>query len=174
MGICVFNTLSGVYRIESLTASHYDYIVNRLDDWWDGRNMMAMLPRLWFKDFQTTSFIAMNEDDTPIGFLVGYFSVNDETKAYVHFIGIDPAYRGIGIGSQLYEAFFNLATSSGATFVEAVTSPNNTKSLLFHESIGFKGISPTGEIASPTDTLFHKDYDGLGEHRILLRKNLFS
>jgi ribosomal protein S18 acetylase RimI-like enzyme len=168
------NTLLGVTKIESLKEHHYDYIVQQLDTWWDGRNMVAMLPRLWFKDFQTTSFIALNEDDTPIGFLVGYISATDTTKAYVHFIGIDPACRGVGVGSQLYETFFNLAKSSGATFVDAVTSPKNLKSLLFHESMGFKGINPTGQITSPTEAQFHTDYDGPGEDRIVLRKNILE
>ena len=56
--------------------------------------MVPMLPRLWFKDFNHLSLVALDDyGDSPLGFLVGYVSPSNQTKAYVHFIGTDPMQR---------------------------------------------------------------------------------
>jgi L-amino acid N-acyltransferase YncA len=131
-----------------------------------------MLPRLWFKDFASTSFVIRGDDSQPIAFLVGYVSQTDKTKSYVHFIGVDSEYRKEGLGRSLYEAFATKALGLGANRIEAVTSPINASSLRFHESLGFMAIENSGDLVSPTQALGHKDFDGIGEDRVLLVKPL--
>lgn len=60
-----------VIGITELTEVDFDYLSPRLDAWWGGRSMSAMLPRLWFKHFSETSFVARDEGGRPVGFLVG-------------------------------------------------------------------------------------------------------
>ena len=134
--------------------------------------MAPMLPRLWFKDFASTSFVIRGDDSQPIAFLVGYVSQTDKTKSYVHFIGVDPEYRADGLGRLLYEAFATKALGLGANRIEAVTSPINASSLRFHESLGFMAIENSGDLVSPTQALGHKDFDGIGEDRVVLVKLL--
>ena len=134
--------------------------------------MAPMLPRLWFKDFASTSFVIRGDDSQPIAFLVGYVSQTDKTKSYVHFIGVDSEYRKEGLGRSLYEAFATKALGLGANRIEAVTSPINASSLRFHESLGFMAIENSGDLVSPTQALGHKDFDGIGEDRVLLVKPL--
>ena len=134
--------------------------------------MSPMLPKLWFKDFASTSFVIRDQDSQPIAFLVGYISQTDKTKAYVHFIGVDPEYRGDGLGRSLYEAFAHKALGLGANRIEAVTSPINAASLRFHESLGFMAIDDDGHLVSPTQASGQKDFDGIGEERVLLVKTL--
>ena len=134
--------------------------------------MAAMLPKLWFKDFTSTSFVIRGDDSQPIAFLVGYVSQTDKTKSYVHFIGVDPEHRNDGLGRALYEAFATKALGLGANRIEAVTSPINTASLRFHESLGFMAKEISGEIVLPTQSSGHKDFDGIGEDRVLLVKQL--
>lgn len=161
-----------MYEILQLTEDDFPYISQNLDAWWGGRNMVSMLPRLWFKDFANSSYVIRGDDSRPIAFLVGYLSQADESKAYVHFIGVDPKHRANGLGRLLYQTFANKALSLGANRIEAVTSPINATSLRFHESLGFMAIENSGDLVSPTQALGHKDFDGKGEDRVLLVKPL--
>ena len=49
-------------------------VMAQVDDWWGGRRVRAMLPRLWFQHFAGTSWIAEGEDGRLLGFLVGFIS----------------------------------------------------------------------------------------------------
>jgi ribosomal protein S18 acetylase RimI-like enzyme len=161
-----------VREISELRETDFTYISENLDSWWGGRNMVPMLPKLWFKDFSDTSFVIRGENLKPIAFLVGYISQVDKTKAYVHFIGVDPGYRSDGLGRSLYEAFATRALDLGANYIEAVTSPANTASLRFHQAIGFMAKDTGGILVLPTEASGHKDFDGTGEDRVLLSKRI--
>jgi ribosomal protein S18 acetylase RimI-like enzyme len=157
-----------MYAVSQLHVDDFPYISQRLDSWWGGRNMAAMLPRLWFKDFSDTSFVIKNPEGNPIAFLVGYLSPQDPDKAYVHFIGVDPAYRKAGLGRLLYENFAEKAQARGASRLEAVTSPVNTTSLAFHERLGFVARQNDGSFVRPTESEPLIDFDGNGEDRVSL------
>ena len=43
-------TSNGV-KIRNLSPSDYDAIIRVVDDWWGGRRMASMLPRLFFEHF---------------------------------------------------------------------------------------------------------------------------
>jgi ribosomal protein S18 acetylase RimI-like enzyme len=134
-------------------------VVAVVDEWWGGRAMAAMLPKLFFVHFRDTSFVA-EDDEGLAGFLCGFRSQTHDDEAYVHFIGVDPGRRGSGLGRALYERFFEAVAPR--TIVRAVTSPANERSVAFHQAIGFE-IDRVDE-----------DYDGRGEARVLLVKNLTS
>ncbi len=159
-------------EVSELKESDFSFISNRLDGWWGGRNMVPMLPRLWFKDFAQTSFAIRGAESQPIAFLVGYISQTDSTKAYVHFIGVDPKYRSLGLGRSLYEAFGKKVITLGANRIEAVTSPLNSTSLRFHESMGFMASEPGETLVAPSKAHGHKNFDGEGEDRVVLVKRL--
>ena len=119
--------------------------------------MAAMLPKLFFVHFRDTSFVA--EDDGGLAaFLCGFRSQTYDEEAYIHFVGVDPARRGSGLGRELYERFF--AAVAPRTTVRAVTSPANERSVAFHRALGFE-VERVDE-----------EYDGRGEARVLLTKNL--
>jgi ribosomal protein S18 acetylase RimI-like enzyme len=128
-----------------------------IDAWWGGRQMAAMLPRLFFVYFRPTSFV-LERDGELAGFLCGFVSQTDPDEAYVHFVGVDPGRRGSGLGRLLYERFF--AAVAPRTCVRAVTSPLNESSVAFHRRLGFE-IDRVDE-----------DYDGRGKARVLLVKRL--
>ena len=122
--------------------------------------MAPMLPKLFFLHFEGTSFVAERDDGTIAGFLIGFLSQTDDSEAYVHFVGTAPELRGSGLGRQLYERFFDAAREHGRSVARCVTSPVNTTSVAFHEALGF------------TADRVAKDYDGPGEDRVLLVKQL--
>jgi ribosomal protein S18 acetylase RimI-like enzyme len=135
----------------------YGRVIEVIDHWWGGRPMAAMLPKLFFVHFRDTSFVA-EDDEGLAGFLCGFRSQTYADEAYIHFVGVDPARRGAGLGRALYDRFF--AAVAPRTVVRAVTSPVNERSVAFHQAIGFE--------VERVDA----DYDGRGEARVLLVRNL--
>ena len=128
-----------------------------VDAWWGGRQMAAMLPRLFFVHFRDTSFLA-EEEGRLAGFLCGFLSQTYPDEAYVHFVGVDPAFRGRGVGRLLYERFYDAIAPR--RIVRCVTSPVNEASIAFHTSIGFE-VEQTAA-----------NYDGAGGDRVLLVRRL--
>ena len=135
----------------------YADVIAVVDEWWGGRPMAAMLPKLFFVHFRDTSFAA--EDGGRLaGFLCGFRSQTHNDEAYIHFVGVDPAHRGSGLGRELYDRFF--AAVAPRTVISAVTSPLNERSVAFHRALGFE-VERIDE-----------DYDGQGQARVLLVKHL--
>jgi ribosomal protein S18 acetylase RimI-like enzyme len=122
--------------------------------------MAPILPKLFFIHFEGTSFVAEDPDGELLGFVCGFLSQTADDEAYIHFIGVTPEDRGDGLGRALYERFFAEARANGRTSVRCVTSPVNQGSLAFHEAMGFQ-VERVVE-----------DYDGPGEDRVLLVKQL--
>jgi len=122
--------------------------------------MAPILPKLFFIHFEGTSFVAEDPDGELLGFVCGFLSQTADDEAYIHFIGVTPEDRGDGLGRALYERFFEEARANGRTSVRCVTSPVNQGSLAFHEAMGFQ-VERVVE-----------DYEGPGEDRVLLVKQL--
>ncbi|MFG2821186.1 GNAT family N-acetyltransferase [Kitasatospora sp. NPDC048365] len=138
-----------------------------LDRWWGGlkgtagaRERALLLPRLYFQHFAASSFVVEHPDGGLAAFLVGFLSDSEPDAAYVHFVGVDPALQGAGVGAALYRAFFALARRHGRRTVRCVTSPENTGSQAFHARLGFT--------ASPV----RPDYDGPGLDRVVFTLEL--
>jgi L-amino acid N-acyltransferase YncA len=165
-GLCFTESVISIGRLDE---ADFSFVSSHLDKWWGGRPMSAMLPRLWFKDFSTTSLVARDNEGRIVGFLVGYVSASDPTRAYVHFIGVDPGHRMVGLGRKLYFHFRETAVSLGCSTIDAVTSPSNENSLAFHQALGFEAVEPDGSTVAPLGSQGFKDYDGIGEDRVLLR-----
>ena len=129
--------------------------------WWGGRDLRAMLPRIFFEHFRTTSFVAEHEESL-VGFLVGFLCPTHRDEAYIHFAGVDPAWRRAGLASDLYHRFFRLAVADGRSCVRAVTSTVNRDSIAFHRHLGFEilrgdiavdGLPATGDPEVPEGAL---------------------
>jgi ribosomal protein S18 acetylase RimI-like enzyme len=143
--------------IRNAEATDYARVIDIVDEWWGGRQMAAMLPKLFFVHFRDTSFVA--EDDGALaGFLCGFRSQTYDDEAYIHFVGVDPGRRTSGLGRALYERFF--AAIAPRTTVRAVTGPVNERSIAFHKAMGFE-VERSDE-----------NYDGHGQARVLFLKKL--
>jgi GNAT superfamily N-acetyltransferase len=156
------------FTIRHAEPGDYDPVIRVVNDWWGGRRMADMLPRLFFLHFRPTSFVA-EADGCVVGFLSGFRSQTQLQQAYIHFVGVDPALRAVGLGRALYERFFAAARELGATEVHGVTSPVNRGSLAFHAAMGFEVLPGDGEADGVP---YSSDYDGPGEPRVRLRKRL--
>ena len=87
--------LPGV-TVRQLRPADHAAVITVIDDWWGGRRMADMLPRLFFEHFTDTSFAA-ERDGELAGFLVGFLSQSRPTEAYIHFVGVHPGERGAGL-----------------------------------------------------------------------------
>jgi ribosomal protein S18 acetylase RimI-like enzyme len=155
-------------KIRNVQPSDYTPIICVLNEWWGGRKMSNMLPKLFFVHFRDTSFIA-ETDYKIIGFLIGFLSQSHPEEAYIHFVGVHPEFRKQGVGFALYERFFQTVQELGRDRVKCVTSPINQDSIAYHLRMGFEAEpSETQENGMP----YHADYDGIGEHRVLFVKHL--
>lgn len=154
--------------VRQVEEADYASVIAALDEWWGGRRMADMLPRLFFKHFRNTSFV-VEESDKIAAFLIGFISQTYPSHAYVHFLGVHPEYRGMGLGRQLYQVFFDAVRLRGCDTVQLVTSPVNKNSIAFHTRMGFQMEPGTGVAGGVP---IHSDYDGPGEDRVLFTKKI--
>lgn len=123
--------------VRLVKGSDYYVISPLINNWWNGRQMSDLLPKLFFDHFKNTSFI-VEEEGKIIGFLIGFLSQSYLNEAYIHFVGIHPEHRGKGIGRQLYNQFFDVIKQNGRNIVRCVTSPVNKASIAYHTKMGFE------------------------------------
>jgi GNAT superfamily N-acetyltransferase len=144
-------------------------IVSIVDEWWGGRKIHHLLPRLWFQHFTGTSWLAETEAGRPMGFLVGFISPDDSSTAYVHMIGTDPNRRRRGLGRELYRRFFDDVGGRGVVRVRAITWPGNRISVGFHEALGFQAVDGPGS-QNLYGTRAYPDYDFPGDDRVVFER----
>jgi ribosomal protein S18 acetylase RimI-like enzyme len=156
--------------IRNVIPDDYHSIINVLNEWWGGRQMADMLPKLFFIHFQETSFVVIDQEQI-IGFLVGFVSQTYPDQAYIHFIGVHPEYRKRKIASKLYELFFEKMKEKGCQLVRCVTSPVNHTSIAFHKNMGFE-IEEGDQVIDGTSVF--TNYDGKGNDRVLFVKRLYK
>jgi ribosomal protein S18 acetylase RimI-like enzyme len=123
----------------------WDRVVAAMPDWWGGRDLRSMLPKIFFEHFRGTSFVVEHEDRL-LGFLVGFFCSDHDGEAYIHFVGVDPGWRRTGLAGDLYGRFIAMARADGRTVVRAVTAPVNKASIAFHTSLGFSILPGDAEV----------------------------
>ncbi|TDQ41075.1 GNAT family N-acetyltransferase [Aureibacillus halotolerans] len=134
-----------------------------INEWWGGRDMIQMVPRLFFQHFNDTSFVA-ERDGEMIGFIIGLRSQSRANEAYIHFIGVHPGYRKEGVAGMLYERFFQTALANNeAVTVRCITSPINKASVAYHKAMGFEVVSGT---ENEDGLHVQSDYDGDGVDRV--------
>jgi len=155
-------------NIRQLQEADYETTIEAIDDWFDGRQMSHLLPRIFFTHFLPTSF-AIEEDGRVIGFLAGFVSQTYPDQAYIHFVGIEANYRGRGLGRQLYSTFFETVRRLGCTTVRCITSPVNSGSIAFHTRMGFRIERSNGERHGAPCTL---NYELQGADRVLFVRSL--
>ncbi len=144
----------------------YDRVLGVIDDWWSGRLMSQKLSHVFFSHFAPTSFVLETNGEL-VGFLLGFLSQTHPQEAYVHFVGVHPGYRRLGLGRRLYERFFAAARMHDRLWVRSITSPLNETSIAFHRSLGFEPLR--GDVIIDGVPVW-LDYAGEGGHRVVFRR----
>lgn len=154
--------------IRKAKPSDHAGVIAALQNWWGGRDLTAMLPKLFLNHFNATSLV-IEKRGQMIGFLIGFMSPALENEAYVHFMGIHPDFRNKGLGKSIYERFFELCRQQNRTIVRACTSPVNKNSVAFHKKIGFQVESGDDQIEGIPVT---RDYNRPGDHKVKFTKRI--
>ena len=160
--------LSDQLRLRHVEPADHERIVAVIDRWWGGRPLSGRLSHVFFVHFQPTSFV-IDCDGELLGFLLGFVSQTTPTEAYVHFVGVHPDYRHLGLGRRLYGRFCTVVGLLGCQTVRSHTAPQNRLSIAFHSALGFD-IDPGDEVIDGVSAW--RDYAGSGEHRVRFVKRL--
>jgi GNAT superfamily N-acetyltransferase len=155
-------------HLRQLEPSDFDAITTVVDDWWGGRPMRGLLPRLFFDHFADTSLVA-EDDGRLIGFLIGFRSPARAGEAYIHFVGVHPGHRQRGVARALYTRFFALMQQQGCVSARCITALINRASIAFHTRMGFALEPGATTIAG---VAFTPAYDGPGHDRVQFVKRL--
>ena len=75
--------------------------------------------------FSATSLVAVTEDGALAGFVIGFVPPTSPDTVFVWQIGVDPAFRGAGVGSRLLD---QLIVEAQPSAVEATVNPSNVAS----------------------------------------------
>jgi len=144
-------------KIHGIDKQDFDFFVSVLDRWWGGPSSDRAHP-VFFYELGNDALVA-EEEGKRVGFLLGFVAPTVPPTGYVHFVGIDPAYRRRGVGKELYEVFADRCRAAGATRIKAITTVGNDGSVQFHEALGFAVAEEA-------------DYAGLGRARLVFKKDL--
>ncbi len=159
------------FRFRRPEEADHRRLVGLVDEWWGGRRLHHLFPRLWFQHFTGTSWIAEDASGAPVGFLVGFVSPDYPDRAYIHLVATSPNHRRRGLGRMLYERFFDDVSKRGVRRVDAITWPGNRVSVDFHRAMGFRVDEGPG-----TQRLYgtpaYADYDAEGDDKVVLSREL--
>jgi len=155
-------------EFRNIAVHDHAKIISVVNEWSGGRDMVCMLPRLFFVHFCDTSFI-VEENGELAGFLFGFVSQSTPEEAYVHFAGVNPNYRKQGIGVDLYSRFISVVQYRGCKVVRCITSPTNKASIAFHKRIGFEILNGDKEVDGIPVTA---NYDSNGGDRVIFHREI--
>jgi ribosomal protein S18 acetylase RimI-like enzyme len=146
-------------------------LIRVIDDWWGGRRLHHLLPRLWLQHFTGMSWIAETADGALAGFLIGFVSPDSPSVGYVHMVSANPNVRRRGIARHLYAAFIADVRARGVREIRAITWAGNRQSVAFHRALGFHlddgpGTRPAYGVPS------YPGYEGDDQDMVVMRLDL--
>ena len=150
-------------KVKNCKPSDHQRIIKVMKDWWGGRDLAYLLPKLFLIHFCNTSFV-IEKNDELVAFLIGFLSPTRTKEGYVHFAGVHPDFRGIGIGEYLYHRFFDICKENDRHIIRACTSPVNKGSIEFHQKLGFNISAGNAEVDGIQVTL---DYNKADDPKVL-------
>lgn len=153
------------------TEADYDTLITVVDEWWAGRPVRRLLPRLWLRHFAGTSWLAREERGRPIGVAIGLSSQDRPDTACLYLLGVDPNRRRHGIGRALADRIEADAATGGADRIETVIPTGDPIALAFLGAVGYAIVADAG-LRPIHGVPARVDYDGPGEDRIVLSRRL--
>jgi ribosomal protein S18 acetylase RimI-like enzyme len=160
------------YNIRNLVEDDFDQLSNVAKNCKPMSNMTPSVYHLFTRHFKNTSFAVENGfNGNIIGFLIGFISQDNPKEGYIHLLCLDQSLRGKGVAKLLVNKFIQSVSNLGCDRVCLVTKPHNVISIKFYIKLGFKSFS-TDKTVEVDGINIHKDYDGLGEDKIIFFKSI--
>lgn len=114
-------------------------------------------------DFADCSLVAERGGEIA-GFIVGYRPPRKPQTLFVWQIGVAPALRGCGVGTQMLAALMQRGLSEGARYLEATVTPSNGASRAL-----FKGFARKLAARCHEGVAFSSDLFPYGSHEEEIR-----
>lgn len=153
-------------RAKKTTFAADNMWVEFTDDRQLGVPLSYALPKLFFDHFNDSSFVVYNNDQL-IAFLIGLLSQSNNNEGYIHFAGVHPSFRKMGLASHLYSLFFEFCRLHNRDLVKCCTSPVNKMSIQFHTRLGFN-IEPGDSVIDGVAVKLH--YNRPDDHKVLFSR----
>lgn len=99
-------------------------------------------------EFRDTCITARGDDGRLTGFVTGFLSPRDPSRAFLWQVGVDPDHRGRGLAHALVRAFAQSARAAGAVSLETTIAPDNAASLALFSSFAASVGSSLRRISS--------------------------
>jgi GNAT superfamily N-acetyltransferase len=128
------------------------------DRFWD-TDTRALHHPVWFHQFGGFGAVARSGTGEDVGYVLGVITA--DRLAYLHLLAVRDDTRGAGLGRRLCAWFDELAISTGARAVQAVTRPDNAAAVTFHTALG-------------ASAHLSRDHAGPGQDRLVLTRPLRS
>jgi ribosomal protein S18 acetylase RimI-like enzyme len=126
------------------------------DRFW-GTETRALHHPVWFHQFGGFGALARTVGGEDVGYVLGV--VTADRLAYLHLLAVRDDHRRSGLGRRLCGWFDDLAASTGARVVQAVTRPDNQAALALHRALG-------------ASEHLSADHAGPGADRVVLTRSL--
>jgi ribosomal protein S18 acetylase RimI-like enzyme len=126
------------------------------DRFWN-TDTRALHHPVWFHQFGGFGALARSADGEDVGYVLGV--VTADQLAYLHLLAVRDDRRRSALGRRLCRWFDDLAVSTGARVVQAVTRPDNAAALAFHTALG-------------ASAHLSEDHAGPGADRVVLTRSL--
>jgi GNAT superfamily N-acetyltransferase len=117
-------------------------------------------------EFGDSAYVIKDGDEVA-AYLFGFMAQTGPV-AYIHLVGVRPAYRRLGLARRLYRHIMAWAVAQGCTELKAITTPGNRDSIAFHQSLGMELLGRPNETGIPVVA----DYAGPGQDRVVFRLGL--
>jgi GNAT superfamily N-acetyltransferase len=126
------------------------------DRFWD-TDTRALHHPVWFHQFGGFGALARTSGGEDVGYLLGV--VTADRLAYLHLLAVREDHRRAGLARRLCGWFDELAVSTGARVVQAVTRPDAATALALHRALG-------------ASEHLSADHAGPGADRVVLTRSL--
>jgi ribosomal protein S18 acetylase RimI-like enzyme len=162
----ILETRINEFNIRKCQPDDHSRVISVVKQWWNGRDLRYALPMLFFDHFADSSYVVYRKGQL-VAFFIGFLSQSKKDEGYIHFAGVHPSFRGIGLGAHLYDKFFAHCRENQRRVVKSCTSPVNKGSIAFHTRMGFDIIPGDTEIDGVD---VHLNYNRPDDSKVLFVK----
>jgi GNAT superfamily N-acetyltransferase len=152
--------------IDHCTRQDFEQILSDIVEFWGTNAVLSVHHPTLVEEFDSTAFV-IRDSGKVVGYLFGYFA-QEKPYFYIHLVAVRDSHKGQGIASRLYRHVEQMARAHGMSALKAITGVGNTRSMAFHQSMGFE---LTGN-AERDGVRFVENYSGLGKDRVVMVKSL--
>ena len=153
-------------EISPCTPEDYFHILDDLSEFWDGRDTRALHHPFLIHEFGNSAFV-IRDRSRVVAYLFGFLS-QSEPAGYMHTIAVRASARRRRLARQLFEHFTRFARQHGCTHIKAITTPSNTDSIAFHQSLGMELLGEPNADSIPVVL----DYAGRGVPSVVFWKSI--